>query len=195
MSRRACWRASRSATRACWRRPSMLNILGDVWFDGERRREPDWASVLAVPGRQAAPVRQERGATWPQDGPRDCVRRQRCRSAWPAPHRSRGVLGMTAAVALTRLMESRPIDPDAIARAVVVLKRGGLVAMPTETVYGLAADAGNEAAVRAIFAAKGRPAGSSGHRAHSGCRRRCTDGRSMFRPPPTHWPRHSGPAR
>jgi 5-(carboxyamino)imidazole ribonucleotide synthase len=28
----------------------MLNILGDVWFDGERRREPDWASVLAVPG-------------------------------------------------------------------------------------------------------------------------------------------------
>ena len=28
----------------------MLNILGDVWFEGERRREPDWASVLAVPG-------------------------------------------------------------------------------------------------------------------------------------------------
>jgi 5-(carboxyamino)imidazole ribonucleotide synthase len=28
----------------------MLNILGDVWFDGERPREPDWAGVLAVPG-------------------------------------------------------------------------------------------------------------------------------------------------
>ena len=28
----------------------MLNILGDVWFDGERMREPDWPSVLAVPG-------------------------------------------------------------------------------------------------------------------------------------------------
>jgi len=28
----------------------MLNILGDVWFDGERMREPDWSSVLAVPG-------------------------------------------------------------------------------------------------------------------------------------------------
>jgi L-threonylcarbamoyladenylate synthase len=55
-------------------------------------------------------------------------------------------------------MESRPVDADAIARAVDVLRRGGLVAMPTETVYGLAADAGNEAAVRAIFAAKGRPA-------------------------------------
>lgn len=50
------------------------------------------------------------------------------------------------------------VDQAAIARAVRVLMRGGLVAMPTETVYGLAADAENEAAVRAIFAAKGRPA-------------------------------------
>jgi L-threonylcarbamoyladenylate synthase len=38
------------------------------------------------------------------------------------------------------------------------LERGGLVAMPTETVYGLAADATNEAAVQRIFSAKGRPA-------------------------------------
>jgi len=28
----------------------MLNLLGDVWFEGGRRREPDWAGVLAVPG-------------------------------------------------------------------------------------------------------------------------------------------------
>ncbi len=55
-------------------------------------------------------------------------------------------------------MDSPPVDADAIARAVAVLRRGGLVAMPTETVYGLAADATNAAAVRAIFAAKGRPA-------------------------------------
>jgi L-threonylcarbamoyladenylate synthase len=54
--------------------------------------------------------------------------------------------------------EAPPVDPAAIARAVEVLKRGGLVALPTETVYGLAADATNESAVRAIFAAKGRPA-------------------------------------
>ncbi len=51
-----------------------------------------------------------------------------------------------------------PVDPALIAQAVAVLKRGGLVAVPTETVYGLAADAGSEAAVRAVFAAKGRPA-------------------------------------
>jgi L-threonylcarbamoyladenylate synthase len=42
--------------------------------------------------------------------------------------------------------------------AVAVLRRGGLVAIPTETVYGLAADASNESAVRRVFAAKGRPA-------------------------------------
>ena len=42
--------------------------------------------------------------------------------------------------------------------AVAVLKRGGLVAFPTETVYGLGADAGNPAAIAKLYAAKGRPA-------------------------------------
>jgi len=45
-----------------------------------------------------------------------------------------------------------------IERAVSVLRAGGLVAFPTETVYGLGADASNPAAVRRIFEAKGRPA-------------------------------------
>src|SRR5574341_679167 len=44
-----------------------------------------------------------------------------------------------------------------IEQAVAVLRAGGLVAFPTETVYGLGADAGNPAAVRRIFEAKGRP--------------------------------------
>ncbi len=44
-----------------------------------------------------------------------------------------------------------------VAQAAEVLRRGGLVALPTETVYGLGADAENELAVRRIFAAKGRP--------------------------------------
>jgi len=47
-------------------------------------------------------------------------------------------------------------SPD-IAAAVDVLRRGGLVAFPTETVYGLGADAANPAAVSRIFAVKGRP--------------------------------------
>jgi len=50
-----------------------------------------------------------------------------------------------------------PADPDAIRVAAAILRGGGLVAFPTETVYGLGADAENEAAVRAMFAAKGRP--------------------------------------
>ncbi len=44
-----------------------------------------------------------------------------------------------------------------IDEGVAVLRRGGLVGMPTETVYGLAGDASNEAAVRRIFSVKRRP--------------------------------------
>jgi L-threonylcarbamoyladenylate synthase len=45
----------------------------------------------------------------------------------------------------------------AVEHALAVIRAGGLVAIPTETVYGLAADASNETAVRRIFVAKGRP--------------------------------------
>lgn len=48
-------------------------------------------------------------------------------------------------------------EPDALARAADILRGGGLVAIPTETVYGLAADATNADAVAKIFAAKQRP--------------------------------------
>lgn len=48
-------------------------------------------------------------------------------------------------------------DLGAIEAAARRLAEGGLVGMPTETVYGLAADAGNASAVRSIFEAKGRP--------------------------------------
>ena len=48
--------------------------------------------------------------------------------------------------------------PESIARAADALAAGQLIGLPTDTVYGLAADAGSEAAVRGIFAAKGRPA-------------------------------------
>jgi L-threonylcarbamoyladenylate synthase len=48
-------------------------------------------------------------------------------------------------------------DPEHIAHAARILLAGGLVVFPTETVYGLGADASNPAAVRRIFEAKGRP--------------------------------------
>ncbi|MFZ2308126.1 MAG: L-threonylcarbamoyladenylate synthase [Rhodoferax sp.] len=48
--------------------------------------------------------------------------------------------------------------PESITACADTLRAGGLIGLPTETVYGLAADAGNDAAVAQIFAAKGRPA-------------------------------------
>ena len=50
-------------------------------------------------------------------------------------------------------------DSEGIGRAVDLLRRGELVAFPTETVYGLGADASNRDAVNKIYKAKGRPAG------------------------------------
>lgn len=60
----------------------------------------------------------------------------------------------------TLMLSVSPLTPDAatMARAGEMLRRGGLVAFPTETVYGLGANALDEQAVRSIFAAKGRPA-------------------------------------
>jgi L-threonylcarbamoyladenylate synthase len=59
-----------------------------------------------------------------------------------------------------RVLRVDPVDPDpqAIADAAAILADGGLVAFPTETVYGLGARALDADAVRAIFEAKGRPA-------------------------------------
>ena len=48
-------------------------------------------------------------------------------------------------------------DTAGIATAADLLRAGGLVAFPTETVYGLGADARNDMAVARIFEAKGRP--------------------------------------
>jgi L-threonylcarbamoyladenylate synthase len=49
-------------------------------------------------------------------------------------------------------------DPEIIKQAATLIRQGGLVAFPTETVYGLGADGLNSKAVKKIFAAKGRPA-------------------------------------
>jgi L-threonylcarbamoyladenylate synthase len=54
-------------------------------------------------------------------------------------------------------VDARAPPPEIIADAVQVLRAGGLVAMPTETVYGLAARALDEEAVARVYAVKGRP--------------------------------------
>ncbi|MDY6835576.1 MAG: L-threonylcarbamoyladenylate synthase [Chloroflexota bacterium] len=60
---------------------------------------------------------------------------------------------------VTRLIEVSSVDPEPalVSEAALVLREGGLVAFPTETVYGLGADALNAEAVARIFRAKGRP--------------------------------------
>lgn len=59
----------------------------------------------------------------------------------------------------TRLLGTGTLKPEeeAVCKAARILREGGLVAIPTETVYGLAANALNEQAVVRIFEAKGRP--------------------------------------
>lgn len=59
--------------------------------------------------------------------------------------------------AAPRPLQIQPPTAASLARAAELLRAGSLVAFPTETVYGLGADATNDQAVAAIFAAKGRP--------------------------------------
>jgi L-threonylcarbamoyladenylate synthase len=73
-------------------------------------------------------------------------------------------IGITLTLMLTPMPKTETViidhgapQPELIARAAAIVQSGGLVAFPTETVYGLGADATNEPAVRRIFTAKGRP--------------------------------------
>jgi L-threonylcarbamoyladenylate synthase len=59
---------------------------------------------------------------------------------------------------LVRVVDPVAPDPAVLAEAADLLRAGRLVVFPTETVYGLGADATNAAAASAVFAAKGRPA-------------------------------------
>ena len=54
-------------------------------------------------------------------------------------------------------IENQVCDSKIIARAADIIRNGGLVAFPTETVYGLGGDATDSSAAGKIYAAKGRP--------------------------------------
>jgi L-threonylcarbamoyladenylate synthase len=54
-------------------------------------------------------------------------------------------------------MQKLPSDPGTLSEFALILRAGGLAAFPTETVYGLGADASNSEAVLSIYEAKGRP--------------------------------------
>ena len=61
---------------------------------------------------------------------------------------------MTSHSAVPRALS---VDASSIEHAAQVLRAGGLVGFPTETVYGLGADASNDEALKKIYTAKGRP--------------------------------------
>ncbi len=100
-----------------------------------------------------APWRERRAATF---GGNTHERRR-------APQGDRPLGGAARSAVRGEALPEPPASPAArtpatIAEAAARLRAGELVAFPTETVYGLGGDAGNPDAVRAIFAAKGRPA-------------------------------------
>lgn len=64
---------------------------------------------------------------------------------------------MTYMSPMQRRSKIHPAGPQAYQDAYEIIRAGGLVALPTETVYGLAGDARNDDAVKRIYTAKGRP--------------------------------------
>ncbi len=94
------------------------------------------------------------GAGVHDDGRHDDGRAAGGRVAQAGSAQGAGGAARPPAAVLRRTLPSREI----FEQAADIIKAGGLVAFPTETVYGLGADAGNEQALRAIYAAKGRPA-------------------------------------
>ena len=87
-------------------------------------------------------------------------------------------------------------DSAALQSASALLRAGELVAFPTETVYGLGADAGNATPCARIFAAKGRPGRPSGDRARRATARRVSHwARDDARAARARSPTRSGPVR
>ncbi len=92
-----------------------------------------------------SPVYVEQSALRCQEADREGLRRSR-------QFAQRG--GMSETAGKTVMLTT---TPDDIARAAALLSAGALVAFPTETVYGLGADATNPQAIASLYAAKGRP--------------------------------------
>ena len=61
-------------------------------------------------------------------------------------------------------IDKEQIDDEKLMEAAEILRAGGLVEFPTETVYGLGANALNEEAAKKIYAAKGRPSDNPSQR-------------------------------
>ncbi|NUQ60633.1 MAG: threonylcarbamoyl-AMP synthase [Anaerolineales bacterium] len=129
------------------------------------RREPTIALDGGEDGSSAAcltsPPRDSRRAA------ASCSRSKRRREAKPAPSPSKSfhrlpspcikTSPVTTACWKSRSMKTEIVPASAIARALKALKTGGIVALPTDTVYGLGALAFDNAAIESLYKAKDRP--------------------------------------
>ena len=133
----------------------MLNLLGDLWFDASgAERTPPWDAVLALPGTHLHLY----GKTSARPGRK--MGHLNITAATSAEAERPGARGCGPAGPVTGLVSASPMlldarQPEAIAAAAARLAAGELLALPTETVYGLGARADDDAAVAKIFAAKG----------------------------------------
>ncbi|MEP6808792.1 MAG: 5-(carboxyamino)imidazole ribonucleotide synthase [Chthoniobacterales bacterium] len=133
---------------------AMVNLLGDLWSGGE----PDWRAALRTSGVHLHLY----GKAEPRAGRKMGHLTATGGSVASAIERaagSRDLLAGTAPHYTTELIQTRTLAERewATSEAVALLRRGEAVALPTETVYGLAADARNAVAVAKIFEAKERP--------------------------------------
>src|SRR4051812_43778699 len=127
-----------------------LEAGGDGESVGKRlaKRRTGLGSGIGGARSSSASLWKERTAAAPKNGSPDCARRIDERGGNARPDGPGESLH-------TEILAA---DHDsAVARAVETLRAGKLVALPTETVYGLAADASNSEAVAQIFAVKERP--------------------------------------
>ena len=96
----------------------------------------------------------------PRARARDATRRRTGRFAGRDRRRARRAGGARAAGGdATRRRAIDASDANAVARAAAALRRGGVIAVPTDTIYGFAASAANGDAVRRLYEIKGRRAG------------------------------------
>ena len=125
---------------------------------GARRRRRPRLRPARRRARRSAPRRPLRhSCATPTTSPRPSRSRSSTpRSSSSTPSPPDGVERVGCGARTVRASSSSPRD---VGTAVERLRTGGLVAIPTETVYGLAADAENPSAVARIFEIKGRPAG------------------------------------
>ena len=95
---------------------------------------------------------------------------------------------------LIKIEDTKQIKNEELAEAAQILRDGGLVAFPTETVYGLGANALDETAAKKIYAAKGRPSDNP-LIAHISCLEELNRWWLTFRKQEESWQRHTGRGR